>query len=141
MAEGLLVAFGLLSLQACTPAAAVSARTGRLEQVRLGFGVDRQGRVTPGCAASTFAVRDPIHLSMQVTNASPGSVVSVAVREVVTNRVAWSESRPVPPGLSQQTFEIGRAIAQGHYLAESTLGGQATKPWPFAVHDKRNDVR
>lgn len=141
MAQGLLVISGLGSLQACTSAAAVSVGRGRLEQVRLGFGLDREGCVTSGCAASTFALRDPIHLSMQVTNASPGSVVRVAIRDVVTNRVAWSEVRSVPQGHSQQTFEIGREIAQGRYLAESTLGGRVTKPWAFVVHDNRDGVR
>jgi hypothetical protein len=141
MAHGLLVALSLGSLQACTSAAAVAVGAGRLEQVRLGFGLDREGTVTSGCAASTFARRDPIHLSMQVTNASPGSVVRVAIRDVVTNRIAWSEVRSVPSGHSQQTFEIGREITQGRYLAESTLGRQVTKPWPFVVHDKRQGVR
>jgi hypothetical protein len=141
IAEALLVALGLGGSQACTSVKAVTERTGRLDQVRLGFGLDRQGRVTSGCAASTFAVRDPIHLSMQVTDASAGSVVSVAVRDVATQRIAWSESRPVPAGRSHQTFEIGREIAQGRYLAESTFGGHVTTPWPFVVHDKRQGVR
>lgn len=141
LAEAVLAASALMGLQACTSARAVSVEMGRIDQVRLGFGLDAAGRVTPGCAASTFAMRDPIHLSMQVHDARLGSVVSVSIRDVLTERIAWSEKRPVPPGVSYQTFEIGREIARGRYRAESTLGGKATNPWPFVVHDKRKGVR
>ena len=141
IAEVILVGLSLGTLQACAEAQAVSVEAGRLDQVRLGFGLDLAGRVSPGCAANTFALRDPIHLSMQVTGAKPGSTVSVSISEVVTNRVAWREDRLVPPGGSYQTFAIGRGIALGRYRAESTLGGQATKPWPFVVHNKRRVVR
>lgn len=141
IAEALLFGLGLGSLPACTSARAIAANAGRLDQVRLGFALDLEGRVSPGCAASTFSLRDPIHLSMQVSAATPGSVVSVSVRDVITHRVAWSEQRPVPLGGSYQTFAIGRGIALGRYRAESTLGGQAAKPWPFVVHDKRSGVR
>ena len=139
----LVVGLGLVTLQACTSAKAVSVsmETGRLDQVRLGFGLDPAGRVSPGCAASTFALRDAIHLSMQVADAPAGSVVSVAVRDVVTDRIAWREERPVPPGVSYQTFKIGTEIALGRYRAESTLDGQATNPRPFVVHAKREGVR
>jgi hypothetical protein len=141
LAEVILVGLSLAALQACAEAKAVSVEAGRLDQVRVGFGLDLAGRVSPGCAASTFALRDPIHLSMQVTGAKPGSVVRVSVSDVVTNRVAWREDRTVPPGGSYQTFAIGRGIALGSYRAESTLGGQATRPWPFLVHNKRRGVR
>ena len=141
IAQALLAGLSLATLSACTPVKAVSPVTGRLDQLRMGFGLDLAGRVSPGCAASTFALRDPIHLSMYVKDATAGSVVSVAVREVGTDRLAWSEKRPVPVGHSYQTFEIGKEIAKGRYRAESTLGGQAAKPWVFAVHDKRKGVR
>ena len=131
----------LLSAQACTSAKAVSTDTSRLDQVRVGFALDPAGRVSAGCAASTFALHDSIHLSMQVTGALAQSVVSVVVRDVATNRIAWSEKRPVPPGVSYQTFKIGSEIALGRYRADSTLGGSATTPRPFVVHDKREGVR
>lgn len=141
LAQLSLAGLSLGSLESCAEARAVSVNASRLDQVRLGFGLDTEGRVSSGCAASTFALRDPIHLSMQVTDATAGSVVSVSIREVNTNRVAWSEERPVPLGNSYQTFAIGRGIAKGRYRAVSSLGGEATKPWPFVVHNKRKDVR
>jgi hypothetical protein len=141
LAEILLVGSGLASLTSCAEARAVSTETGRIDQVRLGFGLNREGRVSTGCAASTFSLSDPIHLSMQVTDAAAGSVVHVSVRDVLTKRIAWSEARPVTPGSSFLTFEIGRALAVGRYQAESTLGGAATTPWTFVVHDRRVGVR
>ncbi len=136
LAGALLGGLSLGGLVSCTPVEAVAAETGRLEQMRLGFALDVMGRVTPGCTASSFSVTDPIHLSLQVTGATEGSLVSVSVRDVVTQRIAWSEDRSVPAGGSHQTFEIGRGIAQGNYRAQSTLGGKAARPQPFVVHAK-----
>jgi hypothetical protein len=78
-----------------------------------------------------------------VTGATVGSVVRVSVRDVVTKRIAWSEAKPVTPGRSLLSFEIGRALAVGRYRAESTFDGAAaaTKPWVFVVHDRRPGVR
>ena len=140
-AELLLVGSGLAVLASCAEARAVVVSPIHIDQVRLGFGLNPEGRVSPGCAASTFSLRDPIHLSMHVSNAAAGSVVRVSIREVVSHRVAWSEDRPVPPGPSYVTFEIGRGLALGRYRAESTLGGEATTPWDFVVHARRPGVR
>ena len=137
----LVVAFGLASLTSCAVAKAVSVDVGRIDQVRLGFGLNAEGRVTAGCTASKFALGDPIHLSMQVNDAGVGSVVHAAVRDVVTDRIAWSEERAVPPGRSQITFAIGRKLGQGRYRAESTLGGEGANPWSFEVHGRRPVVR
>jgi hypothetical protein len=141
LAELLLVGSALASVSSCAEAKAVSTETGRIDQVRLGFGLNPEGRVSPGCAASTFSLHDPIHLSMQVTDAAAGSVVHVSVRDVVTQRIAWSEARPATPGHSFLTFEIGGALAVGRYRAESTFGGEARNPRPFVVHDRRPGVR
>ena len=120
----------------CGPAEAGAAETGRLLHVRLGFALDPMGRVTPGCAASSFSVTDPIHLSLQVTGATAGSLVSVSIRDAGTQHIAWREVREVPAGGSYQTFEVGRRIARGTYQVHSTLGGKAAKPQPFVVHEK-----
>ena len=141
LAGPLLIGSGLGSLQSCAPARAGSTTSSRIDQVQLGFGLDLDGRVSPGCATSTFSQNDPIHLSMQVTNARAGSVVLVSVRDVVTRRVAWSEARPVTAGRSFLTFEIGRKLAVGRYRAESTLGGETTNPREFVVHDRRLGLR
>jgi hypothetical protein len=136
--------FGGLSLgllMSCTEVQAVAAGTGRLEQVRLGFGLDAEGQVSAGCVASSFSLTDPIHLSMQVTGADAGSLLSVSVLDVVTQRIAWREDRSLPAGGSLQSFEIGRGIARGRYRVESTLGGKATNPRPFVVHDKLRSAR
>jgi len=141
LTELLVVVSCLASLESCAEARAVVVSANHIDQVRLGFGLNPEGQVSPGCTASTFSLRDPIHLSMQVTDAVAGSVVRVSVRDVLTKRIAWSEARPVNPGRSFQSFAIGRKLAVGRYRAESTLDGQATKPWPFLVHNKRRGVR
>jgi hypothetical protein len=140
LAELLLVGSAVASLESCAEARAVSTETGRIDQLRLGFALGPEGRVSPGCAATTFSLHDPIHLSMQVTDAVAESVVRVSVRDVRTKRIVWSEARPVTPGSSFQTFEIGTTLAVGRYRAEPVLGGVATKPWEFVVHNRREGV-
>jgi len=141
IAGALFLAAGLAGLQSCAVAKAVSVDVGRIDQVWLGFALDLEGRVTPGCSASTFALGDPIHLSMQVNDAREGSVLRVAVRDMATQRIAWSEDRPVPAGRSSATFAIGRKLGQGRYQAESTMGGEATSPREFLVHGRREITR
>jgi hypothetical protein len=134
-AQAVLVAAALASLSSCADARAVTvASTGQLDQVRLGFALGLDGRVSPGCTASKFALHDPVHYSMKVTDAAAGSVVRVSVRETVTRRVAWSEDRPVATGLSYVTFAISRELAEGRYNVESTLGGVSARPVEFVVH-------
>jgi hypothetical protein len=141
LAEALLVGLGLSTLESCAEAKAVSVAPGLVDQVHLGFGLDREGRVTPGCVASTYSLNDPIHLSMQVADAGVGSVVRVSIRNVVTQTLAWSEVRPVTPGRSSLTFAIGRKLAVGRYRMETTLGGVAAGARDFVVHERRKGVR
>jgi hypothetical protein len=133
------IAIGLClsSFQGCAEARAVSVDAPRIDQVWLGFAVDVDGRVTPGCTAGTFALGDPIHLTMLVSDAPDGAVARLAVRDVVTDRIAWSENQPVPAGESRVTFAIGRKLGQGRYRAESSLSGGGMRPRDFIVHGRR----
>jgi hypothetical protein len=141
LAEALLAGSILAGLQSCADAKAVSTEVGRVDQVRVGFGLNAEGRVSPGCAASTFSLHDPIHMSLQVTDAAAGSVVHVSVRDVVTQRIAWSEARAVTLGRSLLTFEIGKDLAVGRYRLESSVGGSVSSLREFVVHDRREGVR
>jgi hypothetical protein len=141
VAELLFVGSAVASLESCADVKAGSATASVVDQVQLGFGLDLNGRVSPGCAASTFSLRDPIHLSMQVNDAAAGSVLRVAVRDVVSQRIVWSEARPITPGRSSHTFAIGRGLVVGRYRAESSLGGTATNSRNFVVHERLRDVR
>ena len=141
LAEALLLGSVLAAVESCAEAKAVVPDSGRIDQVHVGFALDLEGRVGPGCDARTFSLHDPIHLSLQVLDAPAGSVVHVSVRNVVTHEVAWSEARPVAQGGSSQTFEIGTRLAVGRYRAESTLGGAPTTSTGFLVHDRRPGVR
>jgi hypothetical protein len=141
LGEVLLAASALGGLQSCVEARAVSMAPGRIDQVRLGFGLDLEGRVSPGCAASTFSLHDPIHLSIQISDAGAGSSLHVTVRDLATHRIAWSEDRSLTPGRSSLTFEIGKELAVGRYREESSLGGATTSSRDFVVHDRREGVR
>jgi hypothetical protein len=134
LAGALLAGSSLGLLQSCVEARAVATKASRIEQVRLGFGLDLEGKVSPGCAASSFAMHDPIHLSMRISQAPAGSVVRVSVRDIATRRVAWSEEKPVPASPSYLTFEIGRNLAEGRYRADSTLGDETASTRDFLVH-------
>jgi hypothetical protein len=135
LASTLLVLGSLGILQSCGEARAVAIESaGRFEQVRLGFGLDLEGRVDSGCTAGKFALRDPIHYSMKITGAAPGGIVRASVHDVVSRRIVWSEDRPVVAGASFVTFEIGRGLAAGRYVAESSLGATSSPPSKFLVH-------
>jgi hypothetical protein len=136
LAGALIAAVSLAGLQSCAVAKAVTIDAGRIDQLWLGFALDLDGRVAAGCSASKFAPGDPIHLSMKVSEARAGSTVRVAVRDVVTNRVAWNEERPVPAGPSAVTFAIGRKLLPGRYRAESSLDAGAMSPRDFVVYDR-----
>jgi hypothetical protein len=136
VASSLLLATSLLALSSCAVAKAVTIDSGRIDQLWLGFAVGLDGRVAAGCSASKFAPGDPIHLSMKVNEARAGSMVRVAVRDVDTNRVAWSEDRPVPAGQSAVTFAIGRKLVPGRYRAESSLDAGAMSPREFVVYNR-----
>jgi hypothetical protein len=127
LASALLAAGSLASLQSCADARAVTVENmGRFQQVRLGFGLDLEGRVDFGCTASKFALRDPILYSMKITCAEPGGIVRASVRDVVSHRIVWSEDRPVVAGRPFVTFAIGRGLAEGRYVAESSLGATSS---------------
>jgi len=142
LAEVLLAGAALASLSSCADARAVSpVRVGRIDDVRLGFGLDLEGQVGRGCTASKFALRDPIHLSLRVLGAGPGSVVHVSVRNIATRRTEWKEDRPAPAGRSTLTFELGRSLPEGRYRAEATLGDDAMHPQAFIVHAWHDNAR
>jgi len=142
-----LAGFGLGLLLSCAEATKVArsdesaSGTGQIDQVRLGFGLDAEGKVGRGCTAKGFASGDPIHLSLQVVGAQEGAVLDVTVRDAATKRLAWSERRPVPAGRSLQTFEIGPALADGRYRAEPVLNGGAAVSREFDVHPRRDRSR
>lgn len=148
LAQALAVVLTLAGLESCTEAKGVSdtgpsrglhagARSGRIEQVRLGFALDPEGTVSSGCTARTFALRDPIHFSLRITGAPPGGgVVRVEVRDTVTRRLAWSEDRPVPSGASNATFAIGRDLPEGVYRAEPAIDGEIASARDFRVRDR-----
>lgn len=141
LVEALLVGSGMACLASCAEANADAVAPSAIDEVWVGFALNNEGRVTPGCVARTFSLHDPIHLSLRLKDAAAGSVIHVAVRNVVTRHIAWSEAKAVTPGLSVVTFELGRDLAVGRYRAESTLGGASTIARDFVVHERRPGVR
>ena len=136
---GITLAACVLGLQSCADANAVTTDATRIGQAYVGFALDVQGHVPSGCTASKFSLGDPIHLTLQVTNAPEASVLRVAVRDVVTQRVAWSEDRTLAAGESLVTFGIGRKLGLGRYRVESSLGAAMASSREFLVHDRYAD--
>jgi hypothetical protein len=141
LTPALLIGAGVAGLESCSEAKAIVAETSRIDQVHLGFGLNSEGRVASGCITTTFSFGDPIHLSMQVSDAVAGSVLNVTVRDVVTHRIAWSEARPLTAGGSSVTFEIGKNLPVGRYRTDSAVGGVAAMPQSLVVHERRAGVR
>jgi hypothetical protein len=136
---GIALAACMLGLQSCADAKAFTRYAGPIGQAYVGFALDDQGHVPSGCTASKFSLGDPIHLTLQVTGAPEASVLRVAVRDVVTQRIAWSEDRALTAGESRVTFGIGRKLGLGRYRVESTLGATMTSSRDFLVHDRYAD--
>lgn len=102
-------------------------------EVRLGHGLDLNGKVPPAFGASRFAVGDPIHLSMwEVTDAPAGSLVRVSVLDA-SERIVWSEEKQAPSGESYVSFDIGRGLVQGTYRADVIVGQEVRSHTGFEV--------
>lgn len=102
-------------------------------EVRLGHGLDRDGKVPPGFSARDFAVGDPIHLSLwEVTDGPAGSMVRVAVVDA-TDRIVWSEDRQAPHGGSYLSFGIGRKLPRGTYRADVIVANEVKSRTGFEV--------
>ncbi len=112
----------------------VASRRG-VNQVRLGHGLDIDGKVPPSFAARRFAERDPIHLSMGVAEAPSISSVRVSVRDVATDQVVWSGEKEMPSGDSYLSFEIGRGLARGRYRADVIIADEVVSQKGFEVFD------
>jgi len=95
-----------------------------ISEVRLGHGLDIDGKVPPCLGASRFSTGDPIHLSLwQETSEREGATVRVSIRDVLTSRVVWSEEKASHGSGSYLSFGIGRALPSGAYRAELSVGG------------------
>lgn len=107
-------------------------------EVRLGHGLDVDGKVPPSFGASRFTAGDPIHLSMwETTDASAGSAVRVSVLDS-TDRIVWSEEKQAPHGGSYVSFGIGRGLARGTYRADVIVAHEVTSRTAFEVLDRKD---
>jgi len=106
-----------------------------IREVRLGYGLDMDGKVPPGFGASRFAMGDPIHLSMwEVTDQPAGSAVRVSVRDA-TDRIVWSEDKEAPRGGSYLSFGIGRTLVRGRYRADVIVGHEVRSRMGFEIFE------
>jgi hypothetical protein len=107
-------------------------------QLRLGNGLDMDGKVPPALEASRFAAGDPIHLSMwEATDARAGSVIRVSVLDAA-DRVVWSAAKEAPPGGSYLSFSIGKKLAQGEYRADVIVDDRIRSRTGFKVYRWEN---
>ena len=104
-------------------------------EVRLGHGLDVDGKVPPSFGATKFAVGDPIHLSMwDATHEAAGSVVHVSVRDAA-DRIVWSADKEAPRGGSYLSFAIGRTLVRGKYLADVVVDRELRSRTGFEVFE------
>jgi hypothetical protein len=111
-----------------------SAQSGNsIGEVRFGHGLDGDGKVPPSFGASSFAVGDPIHLSLwRETDAPAGSMVRVSIRDAA-DRIVWSEDKQAPHGGSYLSFGIGRGLLRGRYRADVIVGRAVMSHQAFEV--------
>jgi hypothetical protein len=118
--------------------AAPSARAGsgprRLSasEVRLGHGLDVDGKVPPSFGANRFATRDPIYLSMEMS-ATAAAVIRIRVRNTVTDQMILGEEKEAQPGESYLSFLIGRGLAGGSYRVDVILDDEVVSQKGFDV--------
>jgi hypothetical protein len=104
-----------------------------IDHVRLGREVDSEGKVPEDGVASRFSAAEPIHVSMEVTDAPAGSVVRLSVRDASTDRTLWSEDGKVEGGRSYLTFTVDDELAPGTYRVDVIIGDEVVARKEFQV--------
>jgi hypothetical protein len=104
-----------------------------VDHVRLGRGLDPDGKVPDHMATDAFGADEEIWISMEVTDAPVGSRVRVNVRDPETRQTVWTEERPVEPGASHLGFSIDEGLAPGDYRAEVIIGDERVADRTFQV--------
>lgn len=109
-----------------------------VNQVRLGHGLDVDGKVPPGFAAKSFVEGDPIQLSMGLEDASSTTAVHVAVHDLATDRTVWSQEKDAGSGEPYLSFDLGRSLARGEYRADVIIADAVVSRLDFEVYGRKN---
>jgi hypothetical protein len=109
-----------------------------VDYVRMGYGVDPEGKVPDDMRGDNFADADTVYVSMEVTDAPAGSNVQLSIYDKATNERVWSETRTVMAGRSHLNFAIDAAkLAKGNYRADVIIGDETVANREFEVDDTR----
>jgi hypothetical protein len=103
-----------------------------VDHVRMGRGLDADGKVPDDMATDEFASHDPIWVSMEVTDAPVGSKIRLTVQDPDTNKTVWTAEKAVEPGASHLGFSIDD-LAPGTYLAQVVIGDERVADRRFQV--------
>jgi hypothetical protein len=155
VSEGILVACALATFGACSepgamtdepgaevlvPHASIQSSSASLQrflirEVRLGHGIDVDGKVPPSLSADKFMAGDPIKLSMWVAAAPAGSLIRADALDV-TGRTAWSQDAEAPGNGSYLEFDLGRQLASGKYRIDVTIDHELASRTSFEIIDR-----
>ncbi len=109
-----------------------------IDDVKLGRKLDVNGHVAQTDVTDSFLANDPIHVSMEVTDAPSGSVIGMTVINTSNGQSVWTQQKPVEPGRSHLAFSMsGQELGAGEYRAEVRVGDEPVALRPFVVSSKK----
>ncbi len=107
-----------------------------IDDVRVGRDLDVNNSVPEGALSNAFSADDPIHVSMEVTNAPAGTMVRMSVVDGRTRQRVWSQEAPVSPGRSHLSFSLSaEELGAGYFRAEVLVGDETVVARSFVVDE------
>lgn len=109
-----------------------------VDYVRMGYGVDADGKVPQEMRGDNFADDDTVHVSMEITDAPAGSNVQLSIYDKTTNQRVWTDTKTVMAGRSHLSFAIDAGkLAKGNYRTDVIMGDETVANREFEVSDTR----
>jgi hypothetical protein len=103
-----------------------------VDHVRVGRGLDPDGKVPDHMATDAFGSDEEVWISMEVTDAPVGSRIRINVQDPDTRQTVWTAEKAVEPGASHLGFSIDD-LAPGEYRAEVVIGDERVADRTFQV--------
>ena len=105
-----------------------------IDDVRVGFEVDSDGKVPDGLESDSFAAADSIHLSVDVSDAPTGSRVQVVVYPDGSNEAVWIDEDEVPANAAHLSFVFeASTLTGGSYRTSVTIDDEVVVEKRFEI--------
>jgi len=105
-----------------------------VDDVRVGFEVDSDGKVPDGLESDSFAVADSIHFSVSVSDASTGSRVQVVVYPEGSDEAVWIDEDEVAADAAHVSFVLeASSLAGGFHRASVTIDDEVVAEKRFEI--------